>query len=152
MSQSGPYSPTLFLREEALRHGSELILRADRALSELAAPVLEETGISRAEYRVLMLLAQAPGIGPSELQGRLRIRKQSLQGVLRDMTDRGLVTTAPDSRDRRRRRLDLTPDGQALERRLFAAMRTRLSAAYLDAGPEAVAGFWTVLEKIIGDD
>lgn len=151
MPQSGSYSPSLFLREDALRHGSELILRADRTLSDLTAPVLEEAGISRAEYRVLMLLAQAPGIGPSDLQHRLRIRKQSLQGVMHGMTARGLIAVSRDSRDRRRRRLALTPQGQALERRLFAAMRDRLAAAYLDAGPDAVAGFWTVLEHIAGE-
>ena len=56
---------------------------------------------------------------------------------------------APGYEDRRLRLLTLTEKGQALEARLFAAQRERLTQAWLNAGPEAVQGFQTVMRALM---
>lgn len=147
-----PPPPSLFLREDALRRCAMLVLCAERALADLAAPALEATGLGRAHRRALLLIGSAPGMSVSELQHRLRISKQSLARVLRDLTTRGLVVQQPAEADRRRHLLGLTPEGDRLERALFAAMRERIAKACRAAGPEAVEGFRKVLAALAGEE
>ncbi len=54
--------------------------------------------------------------------------------------------------DKRERHLTLTEAGQALEQQLSDAQRVRMRDAYRKAGPEAVAGFRTVLEAMMDED
>ena len=55
-------------------------------------------------------------------------------------------------RDRRQRLLSLSPSGEQLENELFGLLRERMSAAYANAGRDAVSGFWTVLEGLIPEE
>ncbi len=149
---SGPPPPGLFLREDALMRGAELILRAERALGDATAAACESEGLGRAHQRALLLIARNPEISVSDLQHLLRIRKQSLAPVLDHLAARGLIARRRASTDRRRHLLSLTTSGAALERRIFAAVRERVAAAYRKAGPEDVAGFWTVLGLLGGEE
>jgi DNA-binding MarR family transcriptional regulator len=79
----------------------------------------------------------------------LGVTKQSLNRVLRQLIDEGLVESRVGDQDRRERHLYLTDKGQALESELSAAQRKRLRAAYKQAGPDAVQGFRKVLENIM---
>ncbi|RMD88700.1 MAG: MarR family transcriptional regulator, partial [Alphaproteobacteria bacterium] len=141
----------LFLREEALMRGAELVLRAERALADATTASCLDAGLGRAHQRVLLVIACNPGLSVSDLQHLLRIRKQSLGRVLDALVARGLVARERDSRDRRRHLLSLTAAGNELERSLFAAMRERIAAAYRRAGPDQVSGFWNVLAVLAGD-
>jgi DNA-binding MarR family transcriptional regulator len=105
--------------------------------------------MGRAHHRALYFIARQPDLTISALLKTLGITKQSLGRVLGELTERGMVETRTGREDRRQRLLRLTPAGAALERELFEAMRTRLSAAYADAGQESVTGFWRVLEALI---
>ena len=78
--------------------------------------------------------------------------KQSLNRVLRQLIAEGLVDIREGKTDRRQRNLFLTPDGRALEHALSQLQRERVSQAYQASGPEAVAGFTTVLREIINAD
>lgn len=141
-------SPALFLREAEVRRGIELVFFGQAALNRALDPVLAEAGLGRAHARVLYFVARHPGLTVSRLLALLGITKQSLGRVLTELTERGLVQSQAGRDDRRQRLLRLTEDGAALEARLFEAMRARMAAAYADAGPEAVGGFWAVLEKM----
>ena len=85
----------------------------------------------------------------NELIDLLGVTKQSLNRVLRQLVDDGLVESRVGVEDRRHRNLHLTEAGQALEHELSAAQRRRMRAAFSNAGPEAVAGFRKVLEQMI---
>ncbi len=149
---TGAPPPGLFLREDALMRGAELILRAERALGDAAAAACAPEGLGRAHQRALLLIARNPELSVSDLQHLLRIRKQSLAPVLDDLAARGLIVRRRASTDRRRHLLSLTAAGVALERRIFAAVRERIAAAYRQAGPEKVAGFWKVLGLLGGEE
>ena len=84
-----------------------------------------------------------------ELLEILGVTKQSLNRVLRQLVDDGLVESRVGLADRRQRNLVLTERGRALEQELSAAQRRRMRAAFSNAGPEAVAGFRKVLEAMI---
>ena len=147
-----PPPPGLFLREDALMRGAELILRAERALADAVATACAPEGLGRAHQRALLLIARNPDLSVSDLQHLLRIRKQSLAPVLDDLAARGLIARQRASTDRRRHLLSLTASGTALEKRIFAAVRERIAGAYRQAGPENVAGFWKVLGLLGGEE
>jgi DNA-binding MarR family transcriptional regulator len=79
----------------------------------------------------------------------LGVTKQSLNRVLRMLIDDGLVQVDIGKRDKRERTLILTLKGRALENELSIVQRNRMRLAYKAAGPDAVAGFRTVLNYMI---
>ena len=141
----------LFLREEALRQGIELLFFAYRDFTGVADRILAGYGFGRAHHRVLYFVGRHPGMPVSELLEILKITKQSLSRVLSQLVREGFVEQRPGSRDRRQRLLLLTDRGVALERELSAAQMQLVARAYRDAGAEAVEGFRTVLMGLIND-
>lgn len=144
-----PGASALFLREAEVRRGIELMHFGQMILGRAIEPVLTVEGLGRAHQRALYFIARHPDLSVTDLLRLLAITKQSLGRVLGDLETRGLVEMRQGRNDRRQRLLRLTADGQALETRLFEAMRARLAAAYAEAGQDAVTGFWRVLEGLI---
>ncbi len=69
--------------------------------------------------------------------------------MLNELIERDMVETRPGVRDRRQKQLRLTAKGAALEAELFESLRSRMAAAYVQAGQGSVTGFWQVLEGLI---
>ncbi len=145
---SSPASP-LFLREAEIRRGIELMHFGYGRLLGAIDERLAAEGLGRAHHRALYFIARQPDLTVSALLTLLGITKQSLGRVITELSTRGLIETRTGRDDRRQRLLRLTDTGQALESALFEMLRARLSAAYVDAGPAAVAGFWLVLEGLV---
>jgi DNA-binding MarR family transcriptional regulator len=135
----------LFLRDEDLRQGLDLLFFAWRDLAAEADATLEKEGLGRAHHRALYFIGRNPGLSVSELMAILGITKQSLGRVLKELTAKGLLSQTVGSADRRERRLALTEAGQTLEQALTAPQRALVANAYRAAGAEAVSGFRTVL-------
>jgi len=135
----------LFLRDEDLRQGLDMLFYAWRDLAAEADPALDKEGLGRAHHRALYFIGRNPGLSVSELMAILGITKQSLSRVVKELAAKGLVSQSVGSADRRERRLKLTEAGQALEQALTAPQRTLMASAYRAAGADAVAGFRTVL-------
>ncbi len=144
-----PGGSLLFLREEEIRLAQDMLFFAYRDFTNAADVILEELGLGRAHHRAIHFIGRSPGITVSELLGLLRITKQSLARVLSALVERGYVAQTPGRIDRRQRLLTLTPEGQALERRLFERQKERLVAAYREAGGTAVDGFRRVMRGIM---
>jgi DNA-binding MarR family transcriptional regulator len=142
----------LFLRDEELRQGMELLFYAYRDFTAEPDAMLARYGFGRAHHRVIYFVGRNPGITVSELLGILRITKQSLSRVLRQLVHEGFVTQRPGTRDRRQRLLDLTQKGVELERQLSQNQRDRLARAYRQAGAEAVEGFRKCLLGVINEE
>ena len=142
----------LFLREEELRQGIELLFYAYRDFTGEADSLLSELGFGRAHHRVVYFVGRYPGITVSGLLKILRITKQSLSRVLRELIDQGFIDQRSGDKDRRQRLLSLTDKGVALERDLTAAQARRVARAYREAGAVAVEGFRKVLLGILDDD
>lgn len=139
----------LFLREEELRQGIELLFFAYRDFTAEPDAILSEIGLGRAHHRAVYFVGRYSGITVSELLEILRITKQSLSRVLSQLIELGYVQQRQGARDRRQRLLELTEKGRALEQRLTDTQRQRFARAYRQAGAEAVAGFRTVLMGIM---
>jgi DNA-binding MarR family transcriptional regulator len=152
MADVKPGVNPLFLREEELRQGMELLFYAYRDFTAEADALLSTLGFGRAHHRVIYFVGRNPAITVTELLSILRITKQSLSRVLSELVRRGYVTQRPGSRDRRQRLLELTPEGIELERQLSETQRLRIAGAYRSAGAEAVQGFRKVLLGIIEEE
>ncbi len=141
----------LFLREEDLRQGIELLFYAYRDFTAEPDAMLGKIGLGRAHHRVIYFVGRYPGATVTELLAILRITKQSLSRVLGELMEQGYVEQRPGTKDRRQRLLTLTDKGQELERQLSDAQRARIARAYRAAGAEAVEGFRTVMLGIMDE-
>ena len=144
-----PSASPLFLRETEIRRGAELLFFGYGHLYRQTDECLAKQGMGRAHHRALYFIARQPDLTISALLRTLAITKQSLGRVLSELTERDMVETRVGREDRGQSLESLTPAGAKLEQELFEAMRTRLSAAYAQAGQDSVTGFWRVLEALI---
>lgn len=152
MSSQQPARPNpLFLRDEEIRQGIELLFFAYRDFTLDADAILSRHGMGRAHHRVVHFVGRRPGMTVNELLNILRITKQSLSRVLSQLIEEGLVVQVQGTRDRRQRLLSLTDKGIELERQLSGLQRARVTRAYREAGAEAVAGFRKVLVGLIDE-
>lgn len=139
----------LFLTDEQLRKGIEAMFFAYRGFTADPDRLLAEAGYGRAHHRAVHFIRRCPGTTVNNLLGILGVTKQSLNRVLRTLIEDGLVESRVGNRDKRERHLYLTEAGERLEQALSEVQRKRMRAAYRAAGPEAVAGFRTVLEAMM---
>lgn len=139
----------LYLTDEQLRQGIEAMYFAYRGFTADPDRILGTMAYGRAHHRAVHFIKRAPGTTVTNLLEILGVTKQSLNRVLRTLIEDGLVESRIGPSDRRERNLYLTETGEVLENRLSDAQRTRMRAAYRDAGPEAVAGFRRVLEAMM---
>jgi DNA-binding MarR family transcriptional regulator len=142
----------LFLREEELRQGIELLFYAYRDFTAEPDAILARYGFGRAHHRVIYFVGRYPKLTVTELLGILRITKQSLSRVLGQLVRQGFIVQKPGPRDRRQRLLELTPQGVELERQLSENQRRRVAKAYREAGAQAVEGFRNVMLGIMNSE
>src|SRR6202795_3396105 len=99
--------------------------------------VLAKLAFGRAHHRVLHFVNRNPGMKVADLLDVLKITKQSLGRVLKQLIDKGYIVQRAGSADRRERLLYSTASGRALLKRLAAPQLIRLAEALKAAGPGA---------------
>ena len=110
--------------------------------------VLARFGFGRAHHRVLHFINRNPGIKVADLLVILKITKQSLGRVLKQLVDQGYVVQREGANDRRQRLLFVTPKGEALALKLAGLQTTRIARAVAEVGPgahEAARRFLTAM-------
>ena len=110
----------------------ELLFFAYRDFTREADAILAEFGLGRAHHRVLHFVNRHPGLRVADLLDILKITKQSLARVLKQLVDEGWIVQMAGETDRRQRLLYATDKGAALSSRLDA-MQTRRVAQALEA-------------------
>jgi DNA-binding MarR family transcriptional regulator len=149
MKDSLPSASPLFLREDEVRRGIELLHFGHVAMMAAIGDVLDANGLGQAHHRALYFIGRQDDQTVGAILSLLGVTKQSLGRVLQDLVDRGLIETRPGIRDRRQKLLRLTAKGRSIESELFARLRERMAAAYAQAGQGPVTGFWRVLEGLL---
>lgn len=99
--------------------------------------ILSDYGLGRAHHRVLHFVSRRPGLTVADLLEVLKITKQSLNRVLKELVDQGFVEQRAGTSDRRQRLLFATEAGRALALRL-ARLQTRRIMRALDGADEEV--------------
>jgi DNA-binding MarR family transcriptional regulator len=115
----------------------ELLFFAYRDFIGDADELLSRLGFGRAHHRVLHFVNRHPGMRVADLLDILKITKQSLGRVLRDLVENGYVTQKAGPADRRQRLLFLTAKGEALARDLALLQTRRFARALHECGPGA---------------
>lgn len=139
----------LFLRDEELDRGLDLLYLADRQVAAEVQRLLAELGLDETGYRVLFCVERRPGATLAELCEVMGSPKQTLSRHLRGLAARGLLAPAGETVDRRRRPLQVTPAAAELLARVNAAQKRRLRQAFKNAGAAAVEGFQRVLQELV---
>lgn len=147
-SHDAPPSPSA--ATGALIDVVEFLFFAYRDFTGEADAVLTDFDFGRAHHRVLHFVSRRPGLRVADLLDILRITKQSLARVLKELVDRGYVTQEAGATDRRERRLFLTPQGEALAERLARLQIEQIGRALTAAGPDSEAAVRSFLTGLVG--
>jgi len=115
----------------------ELLFFAYRDFVSDPDHVLEKFGFGRAHHRVLHFVNRNPGMKVADLLETLRITKQSLGRVLKQLVDEGYVVQKEGPDDRRHRLLFVTPKGEQLAMKLAGLQTERIARALAGLGPNA---------------
>lgn len=116
---------------------AELLFFAYRDFTAGPDAMLEEYGFGRAHHRVLHFVHRHPGLRVADLLDILKITKQSLARVLKQLIDQGFILQRAGSDDRRVRRLFVTAKGGRLADKLTAVQVKHIESALSLAGPGA---------------
>lgn len=114
--------------------------------------ILARYGFGRAHHRVLHFVDRNPGLSVAELLDILKITKQSLARVLKELVETGHVESRTGSTDRRQRLLYATDKGRALARSLSLPQIGRIAAAFQALGPDGAARAREFLRLMIDAD
>jgi DNA-binding MarR family transcriptional regulator len=112
----------------------ELLFFAYRDFTREADAVLAEYGLGRAHHRVLHFVDRHPGLRVADLLEILKITKQSLARVLKELIDQGWIAQKAGESDRRQRLLYPTDKGAGLAARLDSLQAKRVGHALAHAG------------------
>ncbi len=118
-----------------LNHGNskeliELLFFAYRDFVSDPDRILTEYGFGRAHHRVLHFVHLHPGLTIAELLDILRITKQSLNRVLKELIHKRFIESKTGVTDRRQRLLYATPEGIALSKKLSELQSLRIARAF----------------------
>lgn len=138
--------------DEALVGLVELLFFAYRDFTGEADEVLGDLGFGRAHHRVLHFVNRQPGLRVADLLDILRITKQSLARVLKQLVDDGYIEQMAGMSDRRERRLYVTFRGESLARELMELQAARVGAALAQAGEGGEAALRAFLFAMIGPE
>lgn len=114
--------------------------------------ILAEFGFGRAHHRVLHFVNRNPGIRVTDLLDILRITKQSLGRVLKQLLDTGYLEQRPGPVDRRQRLLFPTDAGRRLALRLAALQSDHIRKALDALGPDGAPTAQRFLALLVNDD
>ena len=114
----------------------ELLFFAYRDFVGDADEVLKEFGFGRAHHRVMHFVHRYPGLKVADLLDVLRITKQSLGRVLKQLLDEGYIVQKAGAKDRRERLLFATAKGEALVAKLAGLQTDRIMRAMGELGPD----------------
>src|ERR1700744_6200101 len=113
---------------------------------------LEAFGFGRAHHRVMHFVYRYPGLKVADLLDVLRITKQSLGRVLKQLLDEDYIVQKTGDNDRRQRLLYATPKGEALVAKLAGLQTDRLNRALRDIGPAGADTVRQFLRAMIDHD
>jgi DNA-binding MarR family transcriptional regulator len=130
----------------------ELLFFAYRDFVGDADHELEAFGFGRAHHRVLHFVHRYPGLKVADLLDVLRITKQSLGRVLKQLLDEGYIVQKAGNSDRRQRLLFATAKGEALVAKLAGLQTDRLNRALRDIAPSGVDTIRQFLRAMIDRD
>ena len=139
----------LYLKDEQIKEFIQLLYYAYRETFSDPKVILSKKFFGPAHLRALNLIEQNPGINLGELIFRLKITKQSLNRVLRDLLKARMIKQSKDLEDTRKKNLYLDKEGKIFFEKIYETQKKRIFNALKNSEPDSVLKFKEVLNKII---
>ena len=139
----------LYLKDEQLKEFIEKIFIGYRETFSDAKKVLDEHDIGIAHQKVLHLLSLYKGITISDLLRKLKVTKQSLNRVLRDLIKTKMIKQVQDESDTRKKNLFLDKEGKIFFETVYNKQKKRIFNALKNSSSDSVIKFKDVLKKIV---
>ena len=139
----------LYLKDEDLKQYIEKIFLGYRETVSDARNVLNKYSLGVAHNKVIHLISLYKGITISDLLKKLKVTKQSLNRVLKDLINLKAIKYEKDQIDTRIKHVYLTDEGEKLFNEIFSVQKKRIYKAFLDSEANDVVSFDKVLKKII---
>lgn len=130
----------------------ELLFFAYRDFTSDPDQILSEYGFGRAHHRVLHFVSRRPGLTVADLLDVLKITKQSLARVLKQLIDTGHIIQVQGPKDRRQRELYTTAKGRELALALAAPQSRRIAGALGELAPGERASVETFLRAMVNPE
>ena len=139
----------LYLKDDQLKDLIEKLFVGYREIFSDSKKVLDKYSIGLAHNKVIHLLSMYEGISISELLKRLKITKQSLNRVLKDLIKLQAIEFKKDKQDTRVKHIYLSGKGKNISDEIFQNQKKRIYNALLNSKSEEVLNFDNVLHRII---
>jgi len=139
----------LYLKDDQLKEFIEKLFMGYRESFADAKKTLDKHSIGIAHHKVIHLLSIYEGITISKLLKKLKVTKQSLNRVLKDLIKLDAITFQKGERDTRLKHVYLSKKGEKLFDEIFSVQKKRIHKALLNSTSEEVLFFNNVLKKII---
>ena len=139
----------LYLKDHELKQYIEKIFVGYRETISDAKKILDKYSIGIAHNKVIHLISLYEGITISELLKKLKITKQSLNRVLKDLIKLNVIIFKKNENDTRIKHVFLTEYGIKLFDEIFSIQKKRIHNAFLNSRAEEIISFNNVLKKII---
>ena len=139
----------LYLKDDQLKDLIEKLFIGYRETFSDSKKILNKYKIGLAHQKVIHLLSMYEGITISELLKRLKVTKQSLNRVLKDLIKLDIIIFKKDEWDTRIKHVFLNDKGKKIFSEIFEIQKKRIHSALLNSSSEEVINFDNVLKKII---
>jgi len=139
----------LYLKDEQIKEFIQLLYYAYRETFSDPKEVLSKKFFGPAHLRALNLIEGNPGINLGELIFKLKVTKQSLNRVLRDLIKAKMIKQVQDEHDTRRKNLFLDKEGKTFFETAYNTQKKRIFNALKNSSSDSVIKFKNVLKKII---
>ena len=141
----------LYLKDIQLKQLIEKLFTSYRESFSDAKKTLDKYSIGIAHHKVLHLLSMYKGITISDLLKKLKVTKQSLNRVLKDLIKLDVVFFEKDQQDTRVKHIFLNEKGEKIFDEIFSTQKKRIYKALLNSSSDQVLNFDNVLKKIINE-
>ena len=141
----------LYLKDTQLKQLIEKLFTSYRESFSDARKTLDKYSIGIAHHKVLHLLSMYKGITISDLLKKLKVTKQSLNRVLKDLIKLDVVFFEKDQQDTRVKHIFLNEKGEKIYDEIFSIQKKRIYNALLNSSSDQVLNFDNVLKKIINE-
>ena len=139
----------LYLKDEQIKEFIQLLYYAYRETFSDPKEILSKKFFGPAHLRALNLIEQNPGINLGELIFRLKVTKQSLNRVLRDLIKTKMIKQIQDDTDTRKKNLFLDKEGKTFFDTVYNTQKKRIFNALKNSSSDSVIKFKDVLKRII---
>ena len=139
----------LYLKDDQLKELIEKLFLSYRETFSDSKKVLSKYSLGLAHQKVIHLLSMYEGISISELMAKLKVTKQSLNRVLKDLSKLEIINFEKDNKDSRIKHAFLNEKGKKIFDEIFEIQKKRIYNALLNSSSEEVINFDNVLKKII---